>query len=67
MRALALAVTRAAETGVGRGFALTTTLAALAIFSLLRSGRPKASASSSNTSPVSGLIPSENDSVAVPK
>ncbi len=43
------------------------TFAALPIVSRLRKGRPKASASISNMSPFSGLIPSEKDSVAVPK
>jgi hypothetical protein len=47
--------------------ARTFTFAALPIVSRLRNGRPKASASISNTSPFSVLTPSLNDSVAVPK
>ncbi len=47
--------------------AVTLVLAALAMVRRLRSGSPKGSASISKTSPFSGLIPSENDSVAVPK
>jgi drug/metabolite transporter (DMT)-like permease len=47
--------------------AFTRAFFALAMVSLLRSGNPNTSAAISNTSPFWVLIPSEKDSVAVPK
>ena len=55
------------EDGGARYSARTFTFSALAVASLFRNGRPKASDSISNTSPFCVATPSLKESVAVPK